>query len=90
MTPWHFKLAVKAHNKRRAEEHNRAAFFMWHKEALARHKKMPPLKNYLFETLTEEEPEVKKAVKNIDDNAIIGRLKGYKAERKKIIKEGKA
>ena len=89
MTPWHFKLAMKAHNKRRAEEHDRAAFFMWHTEALARHKKMPPLKSYLFESLVDK-PDDKKGVKAIDENAIIGRLKGYKAERKKIVKEGKA
>lgn len=68
MTPWQFGLCLKAYQEKKEAEHDSNVWFMWHSEAIARIKKLPPMNDFL---------SGKKPVKVIDENAIIARLKAY-------------
>lgn len=85
MTPWLFGLAVEGFNDALAYQHDKGAWFMWHAEAFARQKRLPPLKNYLSSAIFKEKtPETK-----IDSNAIMKQLRAYKREYDKVQAKGK-
>lgn len=59
---------LKAYKDKREEDHDHAAWIMYHGALLARMKTMPPLKQFL---------SGKKPVKILDETAIMAHLKAY-------------
>lgn len=72
MTPWQFHLCIGASIEKYRQEHEHSVWLIWHSEALARTKKLPPLKD-LLKTVEDDKKEVPK----VDEAAIIGRFKAY-------------
>lgn len=56
-------------------DHDRAVWFMWHAESLARAKKLPHMKAYFYKE--------KKTAATVDETAIMARLKAYNAQLEK-------
>ncbi len=71
MTPYELGLAIKSYSERKKNEYEQAAFIMWHGAVLARMdgKKFPPLSDFI--------KPINKPLKQIDERAIIARLKAY-------------
>jgi hypothetical protein len=75
LTPWQYKCCVESANKRRADEHDHAAWLMWHNAALPKMKEFKPLSAFLSSA---HKP---KAVTGIDEAAIMARMKAYNKRR---------
>jgi hypothetical protein len=71
ITPWQYRVAAESFDKRWEANHNHDAWLMWHGAALNRtSKKFPPLNDFMAG---------KKPVQGINENAIMTRLRQYKA-----------
>lgn len=81
MTPWLFRLYIDAHNTALAYEHDSRVWVAWHQEAFARHKTLPPLKNYLSSAMGEKK---KKVDTKAAETATMEQFKAYKREYKRI------
>ena len=71
MTPWQFKVCVNAYSKKEENDHDHAAWIMYHGAALTRVKKMPELKQFLSSA------KVQTPSQGINERAILERLKAY-------------
>lgn len=81
MTPWQFRLCVESAGKLSDRNHDERAWFMWHQEALARSKKLPPLKDFLSGEVKRRHSD-KNEVRKIDEGAIMKRMMAYNKQVK--------
>ena len=77
ITPWQFSVCLKAAMKVAKSKFDDMAWSVWHTEALARSKKLPRLKEFISASEVSETNDEKNKVRNIDEGAIIARLRGY-------------
>lgn len=71
MTPWQFKVCVNGYAKKKENDHDHAAWIMYHGAALTRVKKLPELKQFLSSA------KVQTTSQGINERAILERLKAY-------------
>lgn len=85
MTPWQFRVFMRAANQRSREMHDAKAWFMWNGAVLNRwgDKKFPSLKKYLS-------GKKQKPVKNMDEKHIMGFFRTYERAYKDFEKHGTA
>lgn len=80
MTPWQFRVAMKASLRKAEMDHDRSAWHMWHTAMLSgvTGKKFPPLKKFLSSSQKPVD-----GYNRIDENALKAGLKAYSERWKK-------
>ena len=79
LTPWLFEQCIEGYKSRKDAEHDNAVFAWWHNALLsgASGKSFPAIEKFMIN------PPRKKAVKGVDEGAIMDWLKTYSRERER-------